>query len=450
VTDTAVITACLVLTAILLVMMFRKGGTKNGLFVVAAFFTLFSFGPVLNFLLGRDYYFGVINSLIAKACVGFTLAIAGLAFANWFRPQRTDFDFARLEARTRHRYEFLPIVFALVSLYAAVVVLYRLPSLLGASKLQALTMAGPGHRLYLFLAICLTSFFFVTRRTKLLRCLYAIHCVTFLVYSIGFRERDFLLIFLSVLLHREILHRRGRSIRLVVAGVASTLAATLLFSLRGGNGFNPTGILNQGLLLFVDTFIMKLIPSSLNYSHGATYLEAIQRLPPRFLYDSGNTTLSQWFVERYNPGGTTGYGFSMTGEAYMNFGLLGIFVVFLLVALFHRYLINRLDRSDWFAYGSIYFTSTWMYAIRGDSVQFLKTMLYGAVVFLIFRTFSRRGDSPALSDSDSQSSNTSARDFSPGSSRTKSARLRTRRTAPHRARAASLRLPDADLPAKAR
>lgn len=385
------IIACMVISFLALLSMWRNGGIKNGLFVVGAFFALFAFGPVINYLAGEDIYPATVVSLIPKACFGFTLALLAIASVDRFVRQRTTFRVDKLDDEENHRYELLPIALFAASLYAAAMVLYRGPELLVATKHQALVLAGPGHRAYIFIGICFTAFFFITRRTRLMRQLYAVHIAAFLVYSLAFRERDFLLVFMSVLVHRDILREKARSVRLALAGVGSVIVATLLFSFRAGGGFNVIGVLNQGLLLFVDTYLMNLVPAGgQGHFWGGTYVDTVQRLPPRFLYNSGEISLPQWFVEIYNPGASVGYGFSMTGEAYINFGIIGIPLVFALVALFQRSLVNRIDRSDWFGYGSIYFTATWMYALRGDSLQLVKTMLFGSIVFALFRIISRR------------------------------------------------------------
>jgi hypothetical protein len=44
--------------------------------------------------------------------------------------------------------------------------------------------------------------------------------------------------------------------------------------------------------------------------------------------------------------------------------------------------VNRADVNDWWAYFSVFSTVAWMYALRGDSNQLVKTLFYGSLFFL--------------------------------------------------------------------
>ena len=95
--------------------------------------------------------------------------------------------------------------------------------------------------------------------------------------------------------------------------------------------------------------------------------------------------LAQWLVDRYAPGSASGYGFSLTGEAYLNYGFWGIPALFAGLTVAHRLLINRIDRAPVYAYGSVLFTVAWMYGFRGESAGLLKTCVYGLVFYGVLR-----------------------------------------------------------------
>ena len=133
-------------------------------------------------------------------------------------------------------------------------------------------------------------------------------------------------------------------------------------------------MLNQGSLLFIDTYVMDKVPDERPYEWGATYLRSVT--PTR-------QSLADDFAREYAPAGDSGYGYSITAEAYLNFGMMGIPIVVFLVSFGHRILINRLKSSDWTMYFSVVYFTAWMYGLRGDSVQFIRTLVYGAAFFFI-------------------------------------------------------------------
>lgn len=389
--DRVITISALAVAFAVLIVLFRRGATRNGLFVVAAFFTLFAFGPVINHLLDGEIYSGIISEYIQQASIGFASAMIGILFADVLAPQRTDYGPLLEAPPSPYRYDLLP--FALLA--AVIYVLFRVVpyagTLIGADKIQALALAGPWHYTFMSVATSLAAFYFVTRRSRLMRNLYLAFVVAFVVYCMAFRERDFFLIFVSILVHREIISQKTRPLRMVFVGVASALAATWLFAARSGDsGVNVTGVLNQGSILFVDTFLMSRVPASIPYEFGQTYFDAFARLLPDFVYSSGAPTLSERLVQWYNPGSSSGYGFSLSGEAFLNFGMLGIPAVFFVVALAARYLMNRLDRGDLYPFVSIFFLQAWMYSLRGDSLQLLKTTLFATIVFVFFRLLSSK------------------------------------------------------------
>lgn len=149
--------------------------------------------------------------------------------------------------------------------------------------------------------------------------------------------------------------RRGVGDRLLVVGLVVALAVPLLFvglaRNKQGEGLgemanfvaeevdadalNPANIDAWGPYLTL-TYTMEVtrVPADLRW--GATYLDAILLLPPRFIYPNRPTPLDEQFAqdfagrEYYE---NAGYAFSAIAEAYLDLALPGVVLVFFLAGL---------------------------------------------------------------------------------------------------------------------
>jgi hypothetical protein len=225
--------------------------------------------------------------------------------------------------------------------------------------------------------------YFLAWRTRAGRTAYIANLIIYVAYCLITTERDFIFVLFSLALHRQLFHT-VRILRAAALGGGLLLFATLLFAIRSGGTVGTTEILNQGSLLFVDTFIMELAPLGVPFLYGASYLGALGGLVPGL--GGMSQSLSGWLVDTYAPGSGSGYGFSLTGEAYLNFGMAGIPIMFALFTALHRLLVNRVDRSQLWGYMSILYTTAWMYAFRGESLAFLKTVVVGLILYLAVQT----------------------------------------------------------------
>lgn len=387
--DLATIYASLVVSAAIMVVMCRRSHGKSVLFYLASFFALFAFGPVINYALGQPIYSGTRTEAIGRASIGFTLALLGLALADQLIRQRVDYPAVPLADPSR-LYQLYPLVLGGLTVYGLLATA-RLIQVGGANKLDRVAAAGQGHSIFLLAELCVVSTYFLTRRSRLLRKLWAVNAVTYVTYCLATSERDFLFVLFSILLHRQLVsRRRGPSKRVLLGGAGAVLLASILFASRAGVTLSVEGILNQGSLLFVDTFVMTLIPQATDFAFGQTYWDSLMSLPPAWLHDGGTIPLSSWLVNIYAPGNPGGYGFSLSAEAYMNFGLLGIFVTFFLLGLLLRHMVNRFAVTEWATFFSVYVTAVTMYAFRGDSSQFAKSVVYGSIFFVAIHLTSVR------------------------------------------------------------
>ena len=391
-----VIYACLAVSGVLLTSMYRRSHGKSVLFYLGAFFALFAYGPVINHLLGRPILLRYRYPVYRRSRYRIYHRNCRPDLSGLIKKQVVKFP-AEVDSDTYRLYQFYSPLLVLLVAYGAVMTGRLLPEFSTGNKLGQIALAGPGHRIYLVLELCAVSTYFITRRSGLLRRLWFANAITYVAYCLATSERDFLFVLFSILLHRQIL---GRCRGLILAGIGSTIVASFLFATRNGKSLDITGVLNQGSLLFVDSFVLGQTPVHIDYAYGATYWQTLRTLPPDWIYDSGAVSLSSWLVNHYAPGSDGGYGFSLSAEAYMNFGPVGIFGVFLLLGLALRMVINQFGQSEWYSYFSVYFTAASLYALRGDSSQLAKLVIYGAIFFAVIHVTS----TPATSASTGRAS----------------------------------------------
>ncbi|MGI5246788.1 O-antigen polymerase [Dactylosporangium sp. CA-139066] len=397
---------CVGLAALAVPVLLFVGGRRDMLAYLAAYFFLFGFGPVVSYLLGGTIYFGTNTALIGRAALGLLLAFAGVLAAGVLVRRRRDIA-DPMAAPSGRRLPLVPAVLAVLALYGLAVLAWGGPAFLSGTKLDRIAVAGPGHYDYLLLQMCACALYFLAYETSTGRFAYRLNLGVYIAYCLATGERDFVFVLFALVLHREyVLSERGRGRRkiprTVLWGAGLLVGATLLFSLRGSGdaagGSNASQILNQGSVLFIDTWVMGHVPSVEPYQHGATYLRALINLIP----GHPQPALSQWLVDRYAPGSASGYGFSLTGEAYLNFGLAGIPLLFALLTGAHRWVTNRIDRAPVYAYGSILFTIAWMYGFRGESESLVKTCVYGALFYGVIRMVSVRSTDTDTAETDAE------------------------------------------------
>ncbi|HET7475465.1 MAG TPA: O-antigen polysaccharide polymerase Wzy [Dermatophilaceae bacterium] len=377
------LTACLALLGL----MYISSRGRSIHFFVASFFALFSLGPVVNYITGASIFAGIRPQYIGRATFGFAVAIAALALSQVLsraRRRRGAVEVRPAAEAAVTKYPLVYLALGVLIVYGLIGVAALAPVFTTGSKIQSLQVSGSSHYVYLLAELAAVSAFFMLRRDRLGYQLWIANACVYVAYCLITFERDFLFVFFSVFLHYQLFSRKhSKPGRLVLAGLASAAVATVLFAQRGDSEVSVAGLLNQGSVLFVDTFVMSLVPVQLAFASGTTYVSALASVAPSWLYDSKHVGLSEWLVGIYAPGSPSGYGFSLTGEAYLNFGYYGIFGAFLVLGLVLGGLSRRFARSDWASYASVYYATIFMYAIRGDSEQVLKSMLYGGLFFVV-------------------------------------------------------------------
>lgn len=89
-----------------------------------------------------------------------------------------------------------------------------------------------------------------------------------------------------------------------------------------------------------------------------------------------NFTHGKWYNDTFFPHvKTTGYGFTIVGEGYVNFGYLGVILVFIILALFIRVLYRNYYKNMYSFCIYIYTIPLYMYAIRADLANIFSPLI---------------------------------------------------------------------------
>lgn len=359
-------------------------GVKTPLFGVAVVYWYMAFGPVINYAMGWPIYFGVITSNIPMACLMFNLALAGMLAASLIWQNGGGGIVRDYFQGIDRRRTFLREVLVVLSVIGCVMLARLAVAGIGSDKVTRIALIGPGyHYLYLLLQFCALPFYFIARRSRTVFTWYVVNAVLYVTYSLLTSERDFIFIVASVVLHRLCLREIRISSRMIALTVLCGYVMTLMFSFRfSGGSVNVETFLGQGSLLFISTYVLYLVPGMTPFQGGASYVGSVASLLPSSLVGERSNLLT-WFQNWYAPGSTSGYGFSLDAEAYLNFGVTGVFIVFFLLSVFVLASYRRFGVSEFWSYFSVYFVAGLMYAFRNDSWFLIHGCVYATLFYWV-------------------------------------------------------------------
>jgi hypothetical protein len=385
--DYAIIYFCLGLSFVLICLKLLFGGLKDLIFPICLFYFYFAFGPVINYIFGYSIYFGIPKEYVPEACIIFAVALNTMLIGSLIWPSP---KIGQIELRDNKLGALRPIYMfsILYACYAIVVVLLGG----GGSKIDKIALAIPGiHYSYLMIQIYLISFYFLVINSTLNKLFY-LNTAIYIIYSLVIGERDFIFTFFSIIFHRSLLLPKTSksSLKLIVSLALLLVLATGIFFIRDSSQ-NSQGvlasILNQGSLLFVNTFSVKLLHERVDYFMGFTYLNSLFNLLPSWIFKTDFNTLD-WFKNNYAAASTSGYGFGLDAEGYINFSYFGVFLTFLMILIIQRKIMKHIASHPFFVYYSVFFSAFTMYSLRNDTLAFLKGNLYGIIFFYLIYRFS--------------------------------------------------------------
>lgn len=353
---------CVALVAVLLI----RQRARGVLSLLAAIFAVQALGPVWTYLRGGAIYEGIVTEHIATATQGFALAIGGLLLADLVVRQRPSVG-SLVDVRRPDRWAVpVGILLSVLTVYALVNVARMGPGVLSLEKLARIAAAGSLHYTFLTLAMLASATWPLIRPVKPLRPLFVAFLASYVCYCVFTQERDFVFALLALAFLSRLTQSGSQMSRMIAAGLVAVFAIGALSTGRSANTEEQQNALLQGSLLFVDTRVIEYVPSTTPYAQGSTYGSAVLNAVTRGRVGS-EVSPTKWLVDTYSPLNTSGYGFSMSGEALMNFGMIGVLPVFLLAGIAVNLVVNRLDRSGLYAHLGYYMTMFVPYMFRSDS-----------------------------------------------------------------------------------
>lgn len=117
--------------------------------------------------------------------------------------------------------------------------------------------------------------------------------------------------------------------------------------------------------------------------YGSSYFDFLLRTPPQFIYPDRPKELS-WIYLDY--GMTTGGGFYELAEAYLNFGLIGVFIIPTIISFILSFSYKMFLMNKYSVYHSIVFFALIVSFMRGELYQsfvFYKGIVTAIVMIII-------------------------------------------------------------------
>ena len=382
--------------AFLLLILIRRG-LSDPLVIMLSFYLFFAFGPVVNYLSGELIYFGIKPDLIPTASLIFFLATFGMAAVAWCIPlNREAFVQSTLLPRPLANI-LLPANLVMSALSLALLLRFFIGGGFGLDKIRSIALVGEQfHYLYLLIELYLTAFYFNIGREKSHRLAYLLNFGCYLFYCLAIGERDFIFTLLSIGIHWSLTrpNSRKQKMKLLLGGFLLTLGGTLIFVMRDGAGLagevgSPlTAILNQGSLLFVNTYTLHLLNNGTEYFWGMTYIYAFMNLLPSGIWSTG-FNLPGWLRQHYAPESTSGYGYGLDAEGFLNFSWAGVLLTFVGLGLWQRKIFNLKFARGFALYLSVFSVAFTMYSLRNDSTALFKGHFYAVISYMALNFLSR-------------------------------------------------------------
>lgn len=378
---------------ILVGLFFLKRSRIGLLEIYLVLFSYFYLGPYLSFRLDLPIFGGIDVWQIDAATQVFMVALIALLLGTLKpSPKTRTFD---IRPRTIDRK-----LAKLCTLYpAAAILLFGLfkaftsgVMFANVNKVVAISMIGSSHYPTLTFVPCLLfAYMALVPAERGKNKAFWVTISLFTMYALVSQERDFLLLSVPIYFWYS-----GRStVKLCHAlffAIPAFLAFTALSNGRGGifsNGMLAS-LLNQGSNLMAMTQTASFIDTGGEHLYGLSYISGIVNaltLGGVELWEGG----ASWLSEHYS-GGAGAYGYSLEAEAYLNFGKIGVFVLFYLIARYYV-LVERLAKSG-SHFGLLlkyHFAFFFLYGIRGEFLTILKSAQYTIIIYIFIVLAMSRG-----------------------------------------------------------
>ncbi|MFN3712853.1 MAG: hypothetical protein ACK4SX_04260 [Alcanivoracaceae bacterium] len=348
-------------------------------------YAYFFFGPALASLLGYEVYSGIDLRYLQPAISVFLISILALLIGLLVPGLKfKSRDFALMMQPGRNAKEFVYIPAMLICL-GIILYSYYVGALFSyENKVVKISRVGIYHYAAITLVPCVLICYmalFDSQRGR--HWGFSLCIMMYCFYSFMMSERDFLLFFLPVYFWCINRTRSGYIYPAIMSVILTAVFVVMSLSKSDVMSQGAIGsFLNQGSNLMVITVLLAYLDGVGEPIYGLSYLSAtINAVTFGFvrLWSPCSVWLSNYFS-----GGAGAYGFSLEAEAFFNFGFVGVFVFFFILARYYRCVERLADSGARFGMLLYYhFLFFFMYSIRGEFLIILKSLMYCLILYFI-------------------------------------------------------------------
>ncbi len=210
-------------------------------------------------------------------------------------------------------------------------------------------------------------------------------------FAITTGERDYMFTFLLVTLIILFYFKKINKVQLLalvpVGTILIPLSNIFKYYILSGNIFGTFTIKNLLVEVLDGEFVsagrnLQILVSHncKNFFGGKSLLNDFVRI----FYNTGYSNQT-WFNETYfSSSNSTQYGFTLVGEGYVNGGIIGIIIVFLICGLLLRILYKNANRNQYYMIIYLYMIPLFIYSIRADIANIFSPLIKYAILGTIF------------------------------------------------------------------
>lgn len=201
-------------------------------------------------------------------------------------------------------------------------------------------------------------------------------------------ERDLIIRFfvITLFIYYIIVKKSKLSKEIIILGVVSLSLIPILakFKYFGLTGETTESELNFFLSFLSSDFlsasknlqILLLDESANGIFLGATFVSAfIRALNLDVFLGMKSISAGGWYNDKYFAEGRSGQGFTIVGDGFVNFGYLGIIVLFIFIGILVKFLYKRSNKGIYSFVFYILSIPVFMYSIRADLTNILSPLI---------------------------------------------------------------------------
>jgi oligosaccharide repeat unit polymerase len=229
---------------------------------------------------------------------------------------------------------------------------------------------------------------YVIRRKKLDKkiTIYAGVIIFFMVYFSG--ERDLLLRFILIIFYIYYIFIKNKKLskEIIILGVVTLFLIPFLgaykhYGITGevtitNNNFLIDFLMSEFMAASKNMQILLLDESALGRFNGETFISGIlNTFDIDKLLGLNIVSSVSWYNANYFNAGRSGQGFTIVGEGYINFGYIGIILVFIFIGVIVRYIYKNSNKGIYHFVFYILSIPIFIYSTRADLANILSPLL---------------------------------------------------------------------------